>query len=186
MQGKNVIDCAPAASVWTFVPVNIRLYITVFLYPATQKVAGYYVIPSGPFECPFVRPSELRFRTLTWVVFDRFFKLYMDIDIREEWFWDCNGVFLFWSSLNSVMALHRRQNFLCSISCELICGFRSNFVCGLILTNCRLGMIEQYVSFILTELCPLVDIDILFMLNILLTNWWILIKFCKCIDIDKM
>ena len=42
---------------------------TPFLYPATQKVAGYYVIPSENFEllsvCPSVRPSALRFRTLT-------------------------------------------------------------------------------------------------------------------------
>ena len=37
--------------------------------------------------------------------------------------------------------------FLCSISCELICGFQSNFVYALILTKIRLGMIEQYVSF---------------------------------------
>ena len=67
MQGKNVIDCATAAPILTDFPVYIRLYFTVFLYPATQKVAGYYVIPSEPFECPFVRPSELRFRTLIWV-----------------------------------------------------------------------------------------------------------------------
>ena len=34
-----------------------------------------------------IRPSVLRFRTLTWVVFDWFFfKLCMDIDIKEEWF----------------------------------------------------------------------------------------------------
>ena len=26
-----------------------------FLYPATQKVAVYYVTPSEPFECPSVR-----------------------------------------------------------------------------------------------------------------------------------
>ena len=38
-------------------PVYIRLYITVFLYPATQNVAGYYIIPSEPFECPSVRAS---------------------------------------------------------------------------------------------------------------------------------
>ena len=33
-----------------------------FLFPATQKVAGYYTIPSEPFECPsgYVRPSALR------------------------------------------------------------------------------------------------------------------------------
>ena len=38
----------------------------------------------------------------------------------------------------------------------------------------------------LTELWPLIDIIILFMLNILWINLWISIKFCICIDIDKM
>ena len=52
MQGKNVIDCATTAPILTFFPVNIRLYITIFLYPVTQKVALYYVIPSEPFEYP--------------------------------------------------------------------------------------------------------------------------------------
>ena len=37
----------------------------------------------------------------------------------------------------------------------------------------------------LTELWPLID-RILFMLDILWINLWILIKFCICIDIDKM
>ena len=45
--------------------------------------------------------------------------------------------------------------FLCSISCELICGFRSNFEDALILTKCRLGMIEQYVSFIINRVMAL-------------------------------
>ena len=43
-----------------------------WLYFATQKVAGYYVIPFENYECPSIHPSALRFRTLTWVVFDRF------------------------------------------------------------------------------------------------------------------
>ena len=38
----------------------------------------------------------------------------------------------------------------------------------------------------LTELWPLIDIRILFMLNILWINLWIWIKFCVCIYIDKM
>ena len=38
----------------------------------------------------------------------------------------------------------------------------------------------------LTELWPLIEVRILFMLNILWINLWILIKFCICIDIDKM
>ena len=38
----------------------------------------------------------------------------------------------------------------------------------------------------LTELWPLINVRILLMLNILWFNVWILIKFCICIDIDKM
>ena len=38
----------------------------------------------------------------------------------------------------------------------------------------------------LTELWPLIDIRILFMLNILRINLWISIKFFICIDIDKI
>ena len=30
-------------------------YRNTFLYPATQEVEGYYVIPSENFECPSVR-----------------------------------------------------------------------------------------------------------------------------------
>ena len=68
-------------------------YNNAFLHPATQKVVGYYVIPSENFEClsfrPSICPSALRFRTLTCSFWPIFFKLCMDIDIGEEWFWDC-------------------------------------------------------------------------------------------------
>ena len=141
MQGKNVIDCATAAPILTFFPVNIRLYSTVFLYP------------SEPFECPFVRPSELRFRTLIWVVFDRFSSNFAWALISGRsglgWQW---AFCQFWTALWPLFGV---RFFLCSISCELICGFRSNFVCALILTKCRLGMIEQYVSFIFNRVMAL-------------------------------
>ena len=38
----------------------------------------------------------------------------------------------------------------------------------------------------LTELRPLINVRILFMLNILWINLWTSIKFCICIDINKM
>ena len=38
----------------------------------------------------------------------------------------------------------------------------------------------------LRELWPLIDVRILLTLSILWINLWILIKFCFCIDIDKM
>ena len=90
-----------------------------------------------------------------------------------------------WSSFNKVMALDRLQFCLFSISCELICGFRSNFVYALILTRCRFGWLNNIFRSFSTELWPLIDVEISFLLNILWTNWWILVNFC-CIDIDKM
>ena len=75
---------------------------------------------------------------------------------------------------------------LCSISWELICGFWSKFVYALILTRCRFGWLNNIFCSFSTELWPLIDVEILYMLNILWTSWWILIKFCKCIDTDKM
>ena len=77
----------------------------------------------------------------------------MDIDIREEWFGMAMGFFVnFEQRYGPCLA---SDFFLCSISCELICGFRSNFVYALILTKCRLGMIEQYVSFIFNRVMAL-------------------------------
>ena len=67
----HIIWLCPQHQLIDFVPFW-KQWSMFFLYPATQKVTGYYVIPSKPFECPSVRPSALRFRTLTWVVFDRF------------------------------------------------------------------------------------------------------------------
>ena len=148
MQGKNFIDCATAAPILTFFPVNICLYITVFLYPATQKVVGYYVIPSEPFECPLVSSSvralfpDSNFSSF-WPIF---FKLCMDIDIRQEWFGMAMS-FFFVNFEQRYGPCLTSDYFHCPLTCELICGFRSNFVYALILTKCRLGMIEQYVLF---------------------------------------
>ena len=57
---------------------------------------------------------------------------------------------------------------------------------ALILTSCRFGWLYKIFCSFSTELWPLMDAEISFVLNILWTNWWILIKFYKCIDIDKM
>ena len=35
----------------------VKIVYCPFLYPTTQKVAGYYVIPSENFECPSVHMS---------------------------------------------------------------------------------------------------------------------------------
>ena len=82
-----------------------------FLYHATQKVAGYYVIPSELWVSvrPSVRTSVhlsvsasflcSNFRTF-WSIF---FKLCIDIGIREEWYGIATGLISFWN--NRVMAL---------------------------------------------------------------------------------
>ena len=67
--------------------------------------------------------------------------------------WDGNG--LFFVNFEQRYGPCLTSDFLCSISCELICGFRSNCVYALIITKCRLGMIEQYVSFIFNRVMAL-------------------------------
>ena len=64
-----------------------------FLYPATLKSAGYYVIPSIQkiaFECPSIGPSAAhRFHSLLGAFFSPiFFKLAMRVDIGKE----CPGI----------------------------------------------------------------------------------------------
>ena len=70
---------------------------------------------------------------------------------------------------------------LCSIFCELICRFGSNFVYALILTHiltrCRFGWLTNIFRSFSTELWPLIVVEISFMLNTLWTNQWILIQF---------
>ena len=68
--------------------------------------------------------------------------------------WDGNGLF-FVSFEQRYGPCLASDFFLCSICCELICGFGSNFVNALILTKCRLGMIEQYISFIFNRVMAL-------------------------------
>ena len=190
MQGKNVIDCATAAPILTFFPVNIRLYITVFLYPATQKVAGYYVIPSEPFECPFVRLSirpSIRASfpdsnlSSFWPIF---FKFCMEIDIREEWFGMAMDFFCqFWTALRPLFGV---RFFYAQYLVNWFVDFDQILYMHWYWQNVDLGWLNNMFCSFLTTLWPLIDFNILFMLNILWTNWWILIKFCKCIDIDKV
>ena len=105
---------SPSASIMA---QNIQLFgprggfqTLLFLYPATQKVAGYYVIPSENFEilsvCPSVSASfpDCNFSSF-WPIF---FKLCMDIDIGEEWFGIANGLNSFIN--NRVMALDWCKN----------------------------------------------------------------------------
>ena len=74
--------------------VNVtRLEISQFLYPITQKVAGYYIIPSELFECPSVSAS---FPGSNLSIFwPNFFKLCIGIDIWEEWYGIANGLISF-------------------------------------------------------------------------------------------
>ena len=80
------------------------MLIVLLLYPATQKVTGYYVIPFENFECLSVRLSvSTSFPTHLSSLRPIFFKLCMEIDVREEWFGIANGLNSFIN--NRLMAL---------------------------------------------------------------------------------
>ena len=64
--------------------------------------------------------------------------------------------------------------------------FWLSFVYALINTRSMLYLMHVIFGQFLTELWPLIDVRILFMFNILWIDLWISIKFCICIDIDKM
>ena len=155
-----------------------------FLYPATKTVVGYYAIPSEPFEClpvlpsvdPFVSASFLDSKLNSfWPIF---FKLCMDIDIREEWFGIANGLNLLIN--NIVMAPDWCKNVL------FLNILRTNGWILIKFCMCILYLMHIIFGQFLTELWPLMDVRLLFMLNILCINLWISIKFCICTNIDKM
>ena len=104
-----------------------------------------------------------------WLIF---FKLCMDIDIGEEWFGIANGLNSFIN--NRVMAVHwcknvfllnnfRTNGWILIKFCICIDKYKIHVVCN-----------ARYFWSILTELWPLIDVRILFMLNILWINLWIL------------
>ena len=180
-----------------------KYFILSILYPATQKVAVYYVIPSEKI-CVSVRQrasfpdSNLR---SFWPIF---FKLC--IDIGEEWFGISNGLNSFIN--NWVMALDwckmcfssiwywqnvgkdnyklffvifqrsydpwlMSEFYFHLISWEQIDGFWWNFVYAVVWLAHGI-----FLNFS-TEFWPLIDVKISFFR----TNEWILITFCLCIDI---
>ena len=118
------------------------------------------------------------FRRNGWIVI----KFCICIDIYKSMLFLMHIIFV--NFLQSYGPWSTSEFCLCSIPCELICGFHSNFVYALILTSCRFGWLNNIFCSFSTELWPLIDAEILFMLNILWTNWWILIKFCKSIDTE--
>ena len=131
----------------------------------------------SPFSASFPDSNWSSF----WLIF---FKLCMDIDIREEWFWIANGLNSYIN--NRVMARDWCKNvFFLNI-------FRTNGrilikVCICInIYKIHVVSNASYLCQFLTELWPLIDVRILFMLNVLWINLWISIKFCICIDIDKV
>ena len=74
-----------------------------------------------------------------------------------------------------------------SISWEQIYWIWPNFAYALILTTSRLGLLHISFHEFIRELWPLIDVGILFPLNILRPNWWNLTKFFHiCIYIGKI
>ena len=88
-----------------------------FLYPTTQKVTGYYVIPSKLWVSVHLSVSASfpcsNFSTL-WPIF---FNFCIDIGIGEEWYGIASGLISFWN--NRVMALDVCQKCFVLRSCAL-------------------------------------------------------------------
>ena len=171
-----------------------------FLYPAIQKMAGYYVIPSELWVCvrPSVHPSihpsvvhpsvcqsALRFRALTLVPFDLF-----SSTLHRHWYrgwvvWDCQ-----WSNF-----IQKQQSYGPWCMSKMLCA---SFPCSNFSTFLPIffklcidigigeecyGIASGIISFrnnrVMThDLCPNA-----FLVNILRMNRRISIKFCICIDI---
>ena len=84
------------------------------------------------------------------------------------------------------MALDWCKNVFSSISSEQMDEFWYNFVYSLINTRSMLFLMLIIFGQFLTELWPLTDVRSLFTLSVLWIQLFNLIKFCTCIDIDKM
>ena len=141
--------------------------------PLHKKVVGYYVIPSEPVWVS-VRPSvSASFPDSNLNSFlPIFFKLCKDVDIGEELFGVANGLHAFIN--NRVMALDWCKNVY------FLNVFWTNEWILIKLCIC----IDRYIrsmlylahvifSQFLTELWPLINVRILFMLNIFWINLWI-------------
>ena len=84
------------------------------------------------------------------------------------------------------MALDLCKNVFSSISSEQMDEIFITFCIYIDKYKNHVVFNARYVWSILAVLWPLIDVRILFMLNILWISLWISIKFCICIDTDKM
>ena len=140
------------------------------------------------FECPSVRPSVIRASVRAsfpcskcstfWSIF---FKLCIDIGIGEEWYGIASGLISFWN--NRVMALD-----VCQKCFALLCSNFSTFLPIFFKLCIDIGIGEEWygiesgiISFVTTELWPLIYVLNAFLVNILRMNRRISIKFCICI-----
>ena len=112
-----------------------------------------------------------------------FLRICMDTDIREEWFGIANGLNLFIN--NRVMALDSYKNVFSPQYLQIkwmnlikFCIWIDKYKIHVVSNAC-------YIWSILTELWPLIDVRILFKLNILWINLWIMIKFCTYLNDPK-
>ena len=72
-----------------------------------------------------------------------------------------------WTDAQADLSLRwAHTHFVGFVMSRLICGFRSNFVYALILTRCRFGWLNNIFRSFSTELWPLTDVEISFILNI--------------------
>ena len=151
----------------------------ILLYPATQKVARYYVIPSENFGCPSVCLSVLPPISASFPDYNLssfwpiFFKRCTDIDIGEEWLGIANGLNSFIN--NRVMALDWCKNVIAGLR-VVFDWFFSNFAWTLISGRREcFGIANVLNLFINNRVMALDWCKRVFFLNIFRTNGWILI-----------
>ena len=136
------------------------------------------LIHSGPllrvkkWHCLFLHDDNFVLEVLRNIVVTRYLHVYLRIQSIS--------VCILFSG--SVLTLR-----FCIISCEWIDGIWQNFAYALILTSSRLGLLRVIFRQFAVEVWPLwslIDLRILFPLNILRINYWTLIIFLIYIDIN--
>ena len=151
-------------------------------------MVGYYIIPAENFEIlsvrSSVRTSAFRFRTLTWVVFNRFLQTLHGHWYRGEAVWDCK-----WAKFVYDQQLWPLIDVKMSFPDSNLRSFWSIFykLCmDIDIMKEWVGIANRLNSFINNRVIALDLCKNVFFLNIFRRNGWISVKFCICIDKYKI
>ena len=158
-----------------------------FLYSATQKEAGYYVLPSELWVsvrlsviCPSISASfPCTNFSIFWPIF---FKLCLDIGIGEEWYGIASGLISFWNNSYGPWCMSKM---LCA---SFPCSNFSTFLPIFFKLCIDIGIGEEWygiasgiISFRNNRVMALDFCPKCILVNILRMNRQISIKFCICI-----